>query len=292
MFVLKSKLQFSGEKPLIDGDKAVAVDGEPIPFGVAVVAVDFRLLLPQDDVLSDVKHFVIKVLPEDRPHFHAVFLQLFLKTVGFVQQCAVLLQSPREKLSLRQCSQEIGLKTRKGNHILFCLVNHADFIELFVWSSVVNVGEADVLRTGVDTADVGITVFVDGSEPIEGFGEENVRLDENASSFVKNMEGDESALYGFEVIFEVTLGLFPHSLLQFVDGFFYFEDSFVGEVRFEVASVDYGKLKQGQSGKVSHVFDAPTHENRLSFYVIDVSPDELWHKKLRYLFEFLLFLYR
>jgi hypothetical protein len=146
---------------------------------------------------------------------------------------------------------------------------------LFVGSAVVNVGEADVLRAGVDAADVCVSVFVDGFEPIEVFSEENVGFNEDASSFVEDMEHDQSPPYGFEVVFEIVLGLCPHSLLQFAERFFDFEDGGVRKVGFEVASVDHGQLKQGQSREVSHVFNAAPHEKRLFFHIVDVRPYEL-----------------
>ncbi len=221
------------------------IDGELVSFRIAVIRIDFRLLLPQSDVLRDVKDFVTEVLPENGPHFHIVFRQLFRKALRFVQQFAVLLQNPRKEFALRDRSQEIGFESGEFNHILFGVENHAYFIALFVGSAVVNVGEADVLRAGVDAADVGVSVFVDGFEPSEVFGEENVGFDEDASSFVEDVEHDQSSAYGFEVVFEIALRFRPHSLLQFAERLFDFEDAVVRKVRFEVASVHNRHLKQG-----------------------------------------------
>lgn len=123
-------------------------------------------------------------------------------------------------------------------------MNYPYFVMLFVGSSVVNIREADVLRAGVDAADVGVTVCIYIPEPIKVFSEENIRLNKDAASFVENVEHDESAPYGFEVVFKVTLWLLPHSLVQLVERFFYFKDGLLGKMRFEVACVDYLKLKQ------------------------------------------------
>ena len=216
-------MHFLREKPFINGEKAIFVDSKLMSFGIAIICVNFRLLFSKSNVLSDIKHFIIKVLPEDRSHFHIVSLQLFRKSVGFVQKCTVFLQHSRKELPLRDCCQEIRLKTREGNHILFGFVNRTDFVKLFVGCSMVNVEKTDVLRASVDAADVGVMVLVDSSEPIEGFGEENIRLDEDATFFVEYMEHNEPSPYGFEVVFEITLRFLSYSFLQFFESLLDFE---------------------------------------------------------------------
>jgi hypothetical protein len=91
MLVIKCKLKLFWKVSFVYCEKSVVINGEFVVFGVSIVGVDFHLLPPQNNVLRDVKDFVVKVLPEDGPHFHIVFLEFFRKALRLVQQFAVLL---------------------------------------------------------------------------------------------------------------------------------------------------------------------------------------------------------
>ena len=117
----------------------------------------------------------------------------------------------------------------------------------------VQIREAEVSCLHLFAAFVHVHVVLDVLEPLERLSKEHVFLNEDTTVLVKDMEDNQSPLYGIEVVLEITVRLFFHPVLEYQDDVIYQESCFFSNEVPVVALVENSQLKARLFGKPRNV---------------------------------------
>lgn len=110
--------------------------------------------------------------------------------------------------------KEVWLDAWEFYHVFLSVVECAKFVVFLQKRTVVHVEETEVPCSYSSASFVHVNIAFYFVQPLEGFSDQNVFFEEDASLFIQYMEHYEPSFDVFEVVLEIAFGLFRHSILQ------------------------------------------------------------------------------